>query len=428
MKIERKDLGKGQIELAIEISAADYKQFVPRAVEQLSKEVKIEGFRPGKASYEALKSKVGDLAIWEEAARLAVNKTLGQALEKEVPEQIVGQPEISITKVAPDNPLEYKAVLTLLPSVTLGQYKDLGIAQDKAEVTSEEVDKLLGELSEMRAKEALADKEVGETDKVIIDINMFLDKVPVEGGQAKDTAILMGKSYVVPGFDKQLVGAKKGDERAFALHFPENHHQKNLAGKMVDFTVKIKEVYQRELPELNDDFAIGFGARNLEALKEDIKKSIGKEKEGQAAQKAEIALLNKLIETSSFGDIPQLLIEREGETMLHELEHDVEHQGGKFEDYLSSLGKSRQELLLDFLPDAVKRVKSALIIRQIALDEKIKVEKEEVEAEIKHILSHYPNNPEVAERVNSHDYYHYLENNLANRKVMKTLREWNIKK
>lgn len=427
MKIERKELDKGQIELTIEVPADEVKKYLPRAVEKLSNEVKIEGFRPGKASFEAMKLKIGELPIYEEAARLVINKTLGKVLEEDVKETLIGQPEVNITKLAPDNPLEYKVIVTKLPEVTLGQYKDMGIKQDKVEVADEDVTKLLSELREMRVKEVIAEEAIGENDKAVVDIDMSIDNVPVEGGQAKDTAVIMGKGYVVPGFDKQLIGAKKGDERAFALHFPENHHQKNLAGKMVDFVVKIKEVYKRELPEMNDEFAVGFGSRTLDLLKEDIKKSIKQEKEQQADQKAEIELLNKLIETSKFGDIPQLLVERETHTMLHELEHDVEHQGGNFDDYLSSLKKSRAQLMLDMTPDAMKRVKSALIIRQIALDEKITVEKEEIEAEIRHILSHYPNNPEVAERVSTEEYRHYLENSMANRKVVKQLHDWNVK-
>lgn len=414
--------------MSIEVPAEEVKKYLPRAVEKLSSEIKIEGFRPGKASFEALKLKVGELPIYEEAARLVINKTLDKILETEIKETIIGQPEVSITKLAPDNPLEYKVIVTKLPEVTLGQYKDLGIKQEKIKVDEEDVTKLLSELREMRVKEVISEEAISENGKAVIDINMSIDNVPVEGGQAKDTAVIMGKGYVVPGFDKQLIGAKKGDERTFALHFPENHHQKNLAGKMVDFAVKIKDVYKRELPELDDQFAVGFGARTIELLKEDIKKSIEKEKEQQAGQKTEIELLNKLIDTSKFGDIPQQLVERETHTMLHELEHDVEHQGANFDDYLSSLKKTRAQLMLDMTPDAMKRVKSALIIRQIAIDEKIKVEKEEIEEEIRHTLSHYPNNPEVAERVNSHDYYHYLENSMTNRKVVKKLHDWNVKK
>ncbi|NTW22611.1 trigger factor [Candidatus Falkowbacteria bacterium] len=428
MKIERKDLEKGQIELLIEVPAEEVKKYLSRAVEKLSNEVKIEGFRPGKASFEAMKLKIGELPIYEEAARFVINKTLGKVLEDEVKETIIGQPEVNITKLAPDNPLEYKVIVTKLPEVTLGQYKDLEMKQDKVKVDDEDVAKLLSELREMRVKEVISEEAVGENDKIVVDINMSIDNVPVEGGQAKDTAVVMGKGYVVPGFDKQLIGAKKGDERAFALHFPENHHQKNLAGKMVDFAVKIKDVYKRELPELDDQFAVGFGSRTVELLKEDIKKSIEKEKEQQAGQKIEIELLNKLIETSKFGDIPEQMVERETHTMMHELEHDVEHQGANFDDYLSSLKKSRAQIMLDMTPDAVKRVKSSLIIRQIAIDEKVTVEKEEIEEEIRHILSHYPNNPEVAERINSHDYYHYLENSMTNRKVIKKLHDWNVKK
>ncbi|NTU99363.1 trigger factor, partial [Candidatus Falkowbacteria bacterium] len=398
MKVERKDLGKGQVELLIELPAEDFAKYLPKAVEKISAEIKVEGFRPGKASFEVLKAKVGEQAIWEEAARFAINKTLGKAMEQEIKEQVVGQPEVDVVKLAPNNPLEYKVVVALLPEVTLGQYKDLGIKKEKVKVDEKDVEKLLGELREMRIKEVASDEPIGETDKVVVDINMSIDNVPLEGGQAKDTAVVMGKGYVVAGFDKKLVGAKKGDEREFSLRFPDDHHQKNMAGKMIDFKVKIKDIFKRDLPELNDDFAVSFGAKKMEALKEDIKKSIENEKGAQMAQKSEIELLNKLIDTSKFGPIPEVLIERELHAMLHELEHDVENQGAKFDDYLTSIGKTRSQLKLDMAPDAMKRVKSAIIIRQVAIDEKIVVDAEEIDHEIQHIMQHYQNSAEVAER------------------------------
>lgn len=428
MKVTVQTLPKAQYELLIEIPAEEMKPYLDKAVEKLGKEIKVEGFRPGKATFEVLKNKIGELSIWEEAGYIAINKTLDQAISENIKEEIVGQPQVNVTKLAPGNPLEYKVVVAILPSVTIGEYKNFKIKLGEIKVGEPEVEKILVDLAEMRVKEVISDAPAKDGDKVVVDINIFLDKVPLEGGQGKDTAVVIGKGRVVPGFDKKLIGAKTGEEREFDLPYPDTHYQKNLAGKLVQFKVKIKSVYSRELPAIDDTFATGFGMKSLTELKENIKKTLVKEEETKAKQKAEIKIIEKIIDKAKFGDIPELLIKNEGETMLAELAHNLEHQGAKFDDYLKSLGKTRQELLLDTMPDAVKRVKSALVIRKIAETEKISVEHEEIHREMEAILKHYANDDKIKEKVESHEYHRYLENMLTNQKVMMQLAEWNLDK
>jgi trigger factor len=428
MKVTVNNLPKSRVELTVELTGEELSAHLGRAVEKISKEIKIDGFRPGKATYEALKTKVGEISIWEEAARLAIAKTADEAIRENASDRAVGQPEINITKLAPNNPFEYKIIISILPEVMLGAYKELKVKMDKIEVGDKEVDKMIKDLREMRVKEVVSDEPIKDSDKTIVDINIFLDQVPIEGGQGKDTAVIIGKGYVVPGFDKHLIGAKKDEEREFDLPYPADHYQKNLAGKIVQFKVKVKEVYKRELPALDDNFCTGFGMKNLDELRARIKESLTSEKAEKARQKAEIIVLDKIIDKTKFGELPDNLIMNEGETMLSELAHNLEHQGANFDDYLKSLNKTREQLKLDLLPDAVKRVKSALIIRQIAEIEKIEALEAEVEKEVAHILEHYKGDKKVEERVKSHEYHHYLHNALTNKKTMEKLAEWNVEK
>ncbi|MFA5360254.1 MAG: trigger factor [Patescibacteria group bacterium] len=428
MNITKKDLGKSQIELTVEMTAEEFKPYILRGAEKVSQEVKIEGFRPGKAPYEILKNKVGEMAILEEAARIVIDKTIDNTIKENVVGQIVGQPQVNITKLAPDNPMEYKMVLTMLPEVKLGNYKDLKIKQAKAEIKDEEVEKLISELREMRASEVISENEVKDGDRVIMDIAIFLDKVPVEGGQGKGAGLIVGKNYIIPGFDKKIVGAKKDDTREFSLPYPADYHDKNLAGKMAEFKVKIKEVYNRVLPEVNEEFAKGFGLKSAEELKSNIKKSLLAEKEQKEMQTSENAMLDKIISQSKFGDIPEALIKHEAEVMISELEYNVKSQGGKFEDYLMHLKKTREEIMLELMPDAVKRVKVSLIIREVANLEKVSVSHEEIHKAIDDILEQYKGNATIIERVKSHAYHDYVENNLTGKKVVEKLKEWNIVK
>ncbi|MFH1522614.1 MAG: trigger factor [Patescibacteria group bacterium] len=426
MRVEKKDLEKSQIELTVELSLDEFKPYIEKGVKKVSQEVKIEGFRPGKVPYEILKQKIGDMTILEEAARIAINKTLDEVIENNIKEQPVGQPQINITKIAPDNPMEYKIVLAILPKIILGNYKDAKIKPEKMEMKDEEINKTLEYLQETRAKETNVNREIKNGDKVIVNIEIFLDKVPIEGGQSKDTEIIIGKEYFVPGFSEKLIGAKKAGVSEFNLPYPEDHHQKNLAGKLVDFKVSIKEVYQRILPELNDEFAKSLGVKNLDELKDNIRKNIEMEKKLAADQKTEIKMLDKIMANTKFSDLPEILIEHESMGMLDELEHTITSQGGKFDDYLTSLKKTRDQLMLDLLPDAIKRVKRALMIREIALEEKIKVEEDEINKKIEELIKQYKGDEKVEKRINEQGYRMYLQNTLTNGKVINKLREWNI--
>lgn len=426
MNISKKDIGKSQIELTVEMTAEEFKPYVLRGAQKVSEQVKIEGFRPGKAPYEIVKNTVGEMTILEEAARLAIDKTVDQAVKDNVGEQIVGQPQVNITKLAPDNPMEYKVVLSLLPEIKIGAYKDLKIKEAAAEVKDEEVEKIISELREMRASEVLTDAEIKDGNRAILDIEIFLDKVPVENGKGKDASVLIGKDYVIPGFDKKVLGLKKGETREFELPYPTEHHNKRLAGKVAEFRVKVKEVYERVLPELNEDFAKGFGLKSAEELKTNIKKSLASEKEQEEMRKSETAMMEKILGSSKFGDIPEVLIKHEGEVMMSELEYNVKSRGGKFEDYLTHLGKTSEQMMLDMMPDAVKRVKVSLIVREVAKLEKIEVSHEEIHKVLDDIAKQYKDKPEVLERINGHAYHDYVENNLTGKKVMEKLREWNV--
>lgn len=428
MNVQKKDLKKSQIELTIELSIDEFKPFIKRGAENVSREIKIEGFRPGKVPFDILKQKIGEMTILEEAAYVAINKTLEKAIKENVEGHPIGQPQVNVTKLAPGNPLEYKAVLSMLPKIELGDYKSAKVKQEKIEVKDDDADKLLNELREMQVKEVIAEREIKDGDKVLIDIEIFLDQVPIEGGQGKGTAVIVGKGYIVPGFDKKIIGAKKGEVCEFSLPYPKDYHMANLAGKMVEFKATIKEIYERRLPEVNEELAKKFGLKSAAELKENIKKSIQREKEHKAETEAEQKMLDKLITQAKFGDIPEILITDETKNMLLELEENVTRQGGKFDEYLSHLKKTRDELILDMLPDALKRVKTSLVIREIAQVEKVTVEDSEVEHEINHILKHYKNNKKIEDRVRSYSYKAYLRNMMSGRKVLDKLKELNIEK
>ncbi|MBU0636594.1 MAG: trigger factor [Patescibacteria group bacterium] len=428
MNIQKKDLDKSQVELTVELTIDEFKPYIEKGIKKVSEEVKIEGFRPGKVPYNILKQKVDEMAILEQAAKIAINKTIDQAIKENIFSQIIGHPQINITKLAPENSLEYKAIITILPKSKLGDYKDIKVEQIEVKTKDEEIKTIITQLREMRVIEKISTETIQEGNKVVVDIKMFIDKVPVEGGQGKSVAVIIGKDYIVPGFDKKLIHASRNEIREFNLHYPKDFHQTHLAGKLVDFCVKIVEIYQRELPEVNEEFAKTFGLKSADELKSNIKKSVLAEKQQEEEKRIEAAIFEKIISQAKFDDIPEILINHETKVMMAELEYSVTSQGGKFDDYLSHLQKTQDQLILEMLPDAVKRIKISLIIREIAYIEKIIVTDEEIKEETDKLLKQSNNKTDIKEKITSIAYQDYLANNLTGKKVVEKLKEWNVKK
>jgi len=423
MKVETKKLDRGQTELTIELSIEEYLPFLKVAATKISENTKIPGFRPGKADFEIIKQKIGEGQIWQEALEPAVQKTFTKALD-DSKLVTVGSPKIDVIKLAPNNPVIYKATVSLLPGVELGDYTSIKIAKKEITVTDEQIDKIISDLQKNNAKEILEDKKIATGDKVDIDFEIFIDKVPIDHGKQSGFSLVIGEKTFIPGFEEQLIGLDKDAEKKFKLKFPDKYHQKNLAGREADFKVKINAVYLRELPELNDDFAKIFGEfKTFQELKDKIKKNLKTENESKENKQIEEQMLDQIIAASKFEDIPDILVNSETKKMIEELEYSLKNQGLKFEDYLNHLNKKREDLLIEFTPQAVKRVKSALVMRLVGEKNDIKVSDEEIEKEIIKALAQHPGNQELEKNVKEKGYHNYIKNIIASRKVLEHLKK-----
>jgi len=417
-----------QIELTVTVPYSDLEAYLEKAAAELSKDLKIEGFRPGKVPYDILKKQIGELAILDQAAKELINRTAGKTIADEIKdEDVIGQPQLNITKLAPDNDLEYKITVDTLPKFELSNYQGFDITTEKAQLADGELDKAVEQLKEMQVKEVVSDKEIAMGDKAIVDIKMFLDNVPVDGGQAKGIAIMLGKNYIVPGFDKELVGLKKEATKEFSLMFPADHHQKNLAGKKVEFNVTVMEVFERQLPEINDEFATKIGIDNVEKLMADIKENLLKQKQNKLDEKSELAMLEKLISVNPIDALPASLVDSEAHQMVHEMEHNITDMGGKFDDYLVSINKTHDSLIADFKPEAEKRIKIALLMREVAKAEKIQATEEEIDKELKHMREHYHGQAEALDQINKPEFRREMASRVINRLVIEKLKALNFK-
>lgn len=422
MKYEAKTLDKSQVELTITVEPKDYKKDLEAAAIRISERAAIKGFRAGKAPYEMVKQQVGEIRIIEEAMQPIVEKNFFNAA-KEAKLDTVGMPQITITKIAPGNDLVFTATVALLPVIKLGDMSKVKVKHQSKEVTEAEVETVLNDLKKMQTKEILKNGASTKDDKLVINMEMFADKVPVEGGQAPNHQVYLNEPHYIPGLAEQLIGLKKDDAKEFSLKFPKDHYQKHLAGKDIDFKVKVNDVFELQHPDINDEFAKSIGQESLEGLKLIIKTNLSEEAKHKDDQKIEIEILDQMIEASEISEVPDVLINAEKQKIFNELKYSLANQGIEMEKYLKDLKKTEEDIFKDFTEQALRRVKAALISRQVALDNNIKAEKADIDAEVKQIKAAYPDNKNVEENLKKPEVLDTLALTIQNRKVMTFLKE-----
>ena len=423
--MEIKKLPKSQVEIQISIPAPEFEKFVDAAAEELSKGIKIDGFRPGKAPRNIVEQKIGAEKILAHGAERAIKKTYVDAIMKNKLDTI-GEPKITVTKIAAGNDLEYKAVAALMPEVALSNYRKDVKTVKKAEpkkVTDEQVKKELENLQKSRAKLITVAREAKTGDLVEIDFEVLVEGKPIEGGVAKKHPLTIGENYFIPGFEDHLVGMKENAEKEFELPFPEDYHQKDLAGKPAKFKVKMVLVQEKDLPKLNDEFAKSLGKfENLEALQKSLSEGIELEQKKRAEEKWRTEMIEKIAADSQI-DLPELLVEQELEKMMAEFEQNIAQMGLQLETYLENIKKSKSEITKGWKEAAEKRVRAAMVLKEIAKVENIEVPAKDIEEEMSRVMAYYKSAGDMEKNVDTERLYNYVQGTLTNEKVLKFLSE-----
>ena len=421
-----KKLEKSEIELTLTVAPADYEKHLQKAAQRLSERTTIKGFRKGKVPFDVVKKEVGEMAILQEALEDVIRETFYNAVTNEKLETI-GMPKIDIEKIAPGNDIIYKATVGLMPKVELANLSKIEVKKETKKVDDVKITETLDAIRGINAVETPKDGPAVGTDKLVIDMDMKLDNVPIEGGQAKDYQVYLSEDHYVRGFNKEVEGLKKGEEKEFTLDFPDTHYQKMLAGKKVQFKIKVKEVLERHLPELTDEMAKKLGQDTVEKLKETIIKNLEAEAEQKAEQKTEIEILEKIVADSKFEPIPTVIIDSERQKMFYELKSNLERHGVEIDQYLADIKKTEKELYEEFKTQAEKRAKAALVSRQVAIEQNLKVSEEELNQEIENMREIYKNEKETLERLNDAGVRESIATAIQNKKVVKWLKEKIVK-
>jgi len=401
MKSSFEKLPKSQIKITIELSPKEFDAFFEKSIKKMGENAEIKGFRKGSAPKEILIKEIGEDKILVEAARTAAEESYKEAIGKISKEnnfEVIAQPEIKIEELSKGKPLIIKAKVNILPEVILPDYKK--IAQElkigKVIVAEKEIDDALKYLQNSRAKFSLKNGKAEKGDFVEIEYSSPQFKGVEPNGKTKDSFIL-GEGKLIPGFEDNLIGLETGQEKEFSLELPEGHQLRKYGAK-IDFKVKINSIQKVEFPKIDDDFAKSLGAfKDLKALRESIREGVILEKRQAESKKIRDEILEK-INKKTEGELPEILVRKEEERIMAGFKNNIlEKFKMPWPDYLKRLGKSEEEILESFAPQAEESVRKLLIINEIGKRERISVSEEEISREISKILSQY-HSPEEAKK------------------------------
>jgi len=377
MKSTVKELSKTEIEIEVEIPSEEFNQFIEKAVLSVGKDLEIEGFRKGKAPKEIIKEKIGQENILIEAADSAIKANYSKVLlENKI--EAISQPEINILKLAPDNPLIFKAKTTILPKIDLPDYRKIAKKVERKEVSVEEteVENGLKWLQKSRSKLTLKNGPAQKGDFIEVEYSCPQIK---ELSENKKDAFILGEGHFIPGFEDKL-------------------------------------------PELNDQFVKDLGKfENLEALKKNIREGLASEKKQAESQRIRNEILEKISQDSSF-EIPEILVKREQEALMENFKQEISTKlNVPLKEYLEKINKTEQEILDSLSEEAKKRVKSFLVLKAIGEEENIEVSDEEVRDHANEILKSYPAPEKETKDVDLEKIKEYSRGLIKNEKIFKLL-------
>ena len=383
MSLQVEKLEKNMAKLTIEVSAEELEKAIEGAYQKNKNKISIPGFRKGKAPRKMIEQMYGKSVFYEDAANALIPDAYDKALE-ECEEQIVSSPKIDVTQLEAGKPFIFTAEVALKPEVTLGKYKGVKVDKIEVKVTDEEVDAEINRERESNARTInVKDRAVKDGDMTVIDFEGF------EGGKGENHSLTIGSGSFIPGFEEGLIGAELNKETEVNVTFPEDYHAAELAGKPAVFKCTVKEIKEKQLPDLDDEFASEVSDFDTMAeYREDVQKKLTSKKEEEAKIAKEEAVLDAVIADAQM-EIPDAMLETQQRQLLENFAQRIQAQGLSLEQYMQFTGLTAQTMMEQLKPEALKRIQSRLVLEAVAAAEKMEATEEDFEAEIKSIAESY---------------------------------------
>lgn len=427
MSVKYEELEHNLVKLTVEIPLDEVKAAEDTVYKRMRGRINVPGFRKGKAPRNIIERAYGKGIFLEDAVNdlvpMAYEKAVAEA-EKENGIKVASYPEISYEQVELDKPVVFAATVAKRPEVKLGQYKGLKVDTISAEVTDEDIE---AEIKREQEKNAsiipVEGRPVEDGDMITLDFLGKTDGVAFEGGESHDYPLTIGSGSFIPGFEQQLIGMNIGETKDIEVSFPEDYHEKTLAGKPAVFTCTIKSIKTKELPEIDDEFASEVSDfETLAEYKEDLRKKLSEEKEKTAKTAKEDALVAKIVEDSEM-DVPDLMITSEARNTINSFAQQLRSQGLSMEQYMQYTGQTEEALIESEKPNTEKRIKTRLVLEAVAKAENIEVTDEDVNADIAKTAEQYKMETEKLRGIMSEEQIEQLKEDLAVGKALDLIYE-----
>jgi len=421
MQITTTPAPKSTILVEVEVPAERLAQAVGEATRALSRRTKVPGFRPGKAPRGVLEAVLGHGAVLEEAVDRLVQASYRDALiEKAI--LPLSNADVEIVQAEEGKPLIFKATVPIRPEVKLGDYTNFNFRPEIETTDDAKVDKVIDELRDQNASlSPVEDRAAQKGDYAVIKYEGTRDGVPFEGGSTERMPLIIGEDRLIPGFEDELVGLTIGDTKGFDITFPADYGEETLAGQRAHFQVEVRELREKILPDVDDDFARSMGDfTDLANLRVEVTKRLQR----NALDKARHTFSDQIIEyavANATIDLPDVLLEQEVEVMHDEFRSALARQGISDEAYTKVSGKSHEELHADFRPDAEKRVKVLLVLSRIAEVENLTIADSDVDAEISRGRERYAGDAKLVKYFESDRGRSYIRSTLRRSRVVEKL-------
>ncbi len=389
MSVQVENLEKNMAKLTIEVAAEEVEKAMEASYQKQKSRISIPGFRKGKVPRKMIEKMYGEAVFYDDAVNTLIQEHYPDAAD-ESGVDIVSRPTVDVVQIGSGKPFIFTAEVAVRPEVTLGKYKGVQVTKIDTAVTDEEIEKELESEREKNARTvSVTDRPAANGDTVVIDYEGFCDGVAFDGGKDENHSLELGSHSFVDTFEDQLVGKNVGDDVEVNVTFPEKYHSADLAGKPALFKVKIHEIRAKELPELNDEFAQDVSeCDSLDAFKEEIRGRLTEQKENAAKRTKEDEAIQKIIDKSTM-EIPEAMLDTQCDNMVNEFAQRIMQSGLSLEQYMQFSGLTMDKLKDQVRPEAETRIKSSLVLEQIAKEENIEVTEEEIDAEIGKMAAAY---------------------------------------
>lgn len=398
------DASKGTLTFDIDVDTI--KKGIDEAFVETRKKITVPGFRKGRVPRQIFNQMYGEESLYQDA----LNKVLPDAYSAAVKEtgiKPVDQPSIDIKSMEKGQPWTLTAEVAVEPEVKLGDYKGMEVPEQDTTVSDADVDSEIEKKRQQQAELVLKDEDqaAANGDTVVIDYEGSVDGEKFDGGSANNYSLELGSGSFIPGFEDQLVGHKSGDDVDVKVTFPEDYHAKELAGKDALFKVKVHEIKEKQLPELNDDFAkdVDEDVDTLDELKDKTRKQLQEQKDNQAKGAIEDAAIEKAVANAEIEDIPQAMLDEDTNRQMQQYLAGMQQQGISPQMYFQITGTKEDDLKKQFANDAAQRVKTNLVLEAIVDDAKLEASEDEIKDEIKDLAKQYGMEEDAVEKALSKD-------------------------